>query len=124
MNHTTPISSPEALMSTFADRLNAGDLAGLMELYEDHAVFEPSPSVLARGASEIRAALLQLLALQPRITSSIEQVLTAGDIALVVNRWSLAGTGPDGAPITQSGRSTDVLRRQTDGAWRVLIDKP
>jgi ketosteroid isomerase-like protein len=53
-----------------------------------------------------------------------QQVLEAGDVALVVNDWTMAGTAPDGTPVVRDGRSADVLRRQPDGSWKVLIDRP
>ncbi len=42
----------------------------------------------------------------------------------MINKWTLEGTQPDGTPITISGQSADVLRRQTDSTWRLLIDDP
>jgi uncharacterized protein (TIGR02246 family) len=120
---TTP-STPEELMGAFADRLNAGDLDGLVALYEPEAVFEAQPGVLARDHAAIRAALEQLLALRPTITADVAQVLTSGDIALVVNEWSLTGTAPGGGEVRQGGRSADVVRRQPDGRWLVVVDKP
>ena len=124
MNPTIDTATPEALMATFAQHLNAGDLDGLVDLYEDQAVFEPSPGVVVQGHDEIRGALEQLLALRPALTSRVEQVLTSDDIALVVNDWSMIGTAPDGTDVTQSGRSADVLRRCPDGRWLVVVDKP
>ena len=124
MNRTIDTSTPEALMTTFAHHLNAGDLDGLVDLYDVAAVFEPSPGVVVHGRSQIRDALEQLLALRPVLTSHVEEVLAAEDTALVVNAWSLVGTAPDGTEVTQSGRSADVLRRQPDGRWLVVIDKP
>jgi len=50
--------------------------------------------------------------------------LTAGDVALVHNRWQLEGTEPDGSPVEMHGHSADVLRRASDGGWRILIDDP
>jgi ketosteroid isomerase-like protein len=49
-------------------------------------------------------------------------VVQAGDVALVSGTWTL--TGPDGEPVTMSGRSTDVARQQPDGTWRWVIDVP
>ena len=66
----------------------------------------------------------ELLALRPRLDVTPVQVLRADDIALVVNDWTMTGTGPDGSPVRQGGRSADVVRRQTDGTWLVLVDKP
>ena len=56
--------------------------------------------------------------------SSHTSVLPAGDTALVVNRWTLAGTAPDGTRVNMAGTSADVLRRRMDGSWGVLIDDP
>ena len=38
--------------------------------------------------------------------------------------WSFDGTGPDGEPVRLAARNADVLRRQTDGTWRFVIDNP
>jgi ketosteroid isomerase-like protein len=87
-------------------------------------VFQPQPGVVVRGHTEIRSALGELLSLAPTLTSTIEQVLEADGVALVVNAWTMTLTAAGGAEVHQTGRSADVLRRQADGTWRVLIDKP
>jgi uncharacterized protein (TIGR02246 family) len=117
-------STPEALMRGFADRLNAGDLDGLVTLYEPSAVFEPQPGVVVHGHAAIRHALDELLAIGPTITAETVQVLAADDLALVVNQWAMTGTAPDGTDVRQEGRSADVVRRQPDGRWLVVVDKP
>jgi len=117
-------ATPTALMQAFTSRLNAGDLDGLVALYEPSAVFEPTPGVVVHGHDGIRAALRDLLTITPTITADTVQVLQAGDIALVVNEWSMTGTAPDGTDVVQRGRSADVVRRQADGSWLVVIDKP
>lgn len=38
--------------------------------------------------------------------------------------WSFNGTGPDGKAVTITGKVTDVLHRQSDGNWHILIDNP
>jgi ketosteroid isomerase-like protein len=54
----------------------------------------------------------------------VVEVHEADDIALVIVDWELRGTAPDGTAVTHGGRSADVLRRQSDATWRVLIDHP
>ena len=54
----------------------------------------------------------------------VTRVLEADDLALVVGVWSFSGTGPDGEPVTLAGHNADVLRRQSDGSWRFVIDNP
>jgi uncharacterized protein (TIGR02246 family) len=111
-------------MAEFRDRLHAGDLDGLVALYEPDAVFEPEPGAVAHGHDEIRAALAPFLAVAPTMVVEPQQVLTADDVALVVNDWTLTGTAPDGEPVRREGRSADVVRRQPDGTWKVLVDRP
>lgn len=125
MTTTQPdLSTPEALMQCFADRLNAGDLDGLVTLYEPSAVFAPKAGVVVHGHVAIRHELAQLLAIGPTITSQTVEVLAGDDVALVVNDWALTGIAPNGTDLRQGGRSADVVRRQPDGRWLVVVDKP
>jgi uncharacterized protein (TIGR02246 family) len=117
-------STPEALMRTFTDRVHAGDLDGLVALYEPTAVFEPRPGVVVEGREAIRQALGDLLALRPTMVAETVEILQADDVALVVNEWTMTGRAPDGSEVRQGGRSADVVRRQPGGSWRVVVDKP
>jgi len=120
----TDLATPEALMRCFTERLNAGDLDGLVVLYEPSAVFEPQPGIVVQGHAAIRQALGELLAIGPTISAETVEVLAAGDVALVINEWAMTGTAPDGTEVDQGGRSADVVRRQPDGGWLVVVDKP
>jgi uncharacterized protein (TIGR02246 family) len=111
-------------MRTFAELVHARDLDALMGLYEPDAVFVPEAGAVLTTPAEIRGALGALLALSPTMTVDPGDVLEAGGVALVQNDWSMTGTAPDGTPVAQGGRSADVVRRQADGTWRVLIDRP
>jgi uncharacterized protein (TIGR02246 family) len=117
-------TTPEALMRAFTDRVHARDLEGLVALYEPAAVFEPRPGVVVEGREAIRHALRDLLALRPVMVAETVEVLQADDVALVVNEWTMTGMAPDGTEVRQGGRSADVVRRQPDGSWLVLVDKP
>src|SRR5215510_2174749 len=117
-------TTPEALMRAFTDLVHAGDLDGLVALYEPAAVFEPRPGVVVEGPDAIRRELSDLLALRPVMVAETVEVLQADDVALVVNDWTLTGTAPDGSEVRQGGRSADVVRRRPDGSWFVLVDKP
>lgn len=121
----TDAATPSALMTTFARRARSGDAAGLVELYEPGAVFEPTIGATLRGAEKISPALAELAALHPTIEFVGEPaVVIVDDIALVSNSWTMTAELPDGSPLREGGVSADVLRRQRDGTWRVLIDQP
>jgi ketosteroid isomerase-like protein len=39
-------------------------------------------------------------------------------------KWTLNGTSPEGGPVEIAGQTSDVLRRQSDGNWLIVIDNP
>lgn len=117
--------SPRALLEAFSLHAAAGDVDGLLALYEPGARFDPAPGVVCVGHDQIRPALAELAEASPVITyEGDHQIVAVDDIALVSTRWSMAGTAPDGTPVIDGGTSADVLRRQDDGSWAVLIDRP
>ena len=115
---------PEQVIELFAASLNGGDVDAAIALYEPEAAFAPQPDERVVGLAAIGDALRQFAALKPRLRGEITGVLAAGDVALVHNRWQLEGTQPDGTPVEMRGHSADVLRRASDGRWRILIDDP
>jgi ketosteroid isomerase-like protein len=119
-----PTGTPEQVLKSIVDGINAGNLDALMSLYEPEAAFAAQPGSLAHGPQGVRQSLAAFLAMKGRLDLNVTRVLEAGGLALVVGVWSFTGTGPDGAPVTLTGRSGDVLRRQADGSWRFVIDNP
>jgi ketosteroid isomerase-like protein len=117
------LNSPEGVIRRFSDLMSEQDIDGAVALYEPQATFAPEPGTRVTGTEKIRAALQRFAALQPKLVGEIENVCEAEGVALVINRWALRGHGPEG-PVEMEGRSADVLRRQSDGSWRVLIDDP
>ena len=115
---------PYAVVKAMGERLSAGDVDGALALYADDATFAVRPDEVVRGGDAIHAALARFAALRPEMEGEKVKVLEAGDTALVVNRWTLRGTTPDGEPLEMAGTSADVLRRQDDGRWLVAIDDP
>ena len=122
---TTTAPMPADVITLFADALHDGRLDDAVALYEPDAVFIPEPGAAPlHGHDAIRAALAGFAALRPTLTPDIRKVVQAGDIATVLNAWTLAGTAPDGTPLHLAGTSADVLRRRPDGSWGLLIDDP
>ncbi len=119
-----PVSNPEDLQRLFAERANAGDLDGLIALYEDGAAFVGPDGEDASGSDAIRERLQGLLAMAPQITPTSSRAVIAGDLALLSNRWRMTLGPGDGERAGLEGRSTEVARRQDDGSWRYVIDDP
>jgi ketosteroid isomerase-like protein len=115
-------TTPEQIHRLFEDRFNAGDLDGLIELYEPDAALIAQPGSVAHGGEQARAALQGFLALKGHITLDTKLVVTVGELAYLANTWSLSGTGPDGNPVVLGATTAEVARRQPDGSWRYVID--
>jgi uncharacterized protein (TIGR02246 family) len=124
MSVSDQASAPEAVIDRFAELIGEGDVEGALALYEEDAVFLPEPGRVERGREAIQAALASFAALSPTITGQIERTVVAGETALVINAWTLAGTDPAGEPVRMAAKSADVLRRRADGSWGILIDDP
>jgi ketosteroid isomerase-like protein len=116
-------SRPDQLQHMFAERANAANLDGLLELYERGATFAGPDGVPACGTDAIRESLRSLLDGSPHITPLASHMLLAGDLALISNRWRISFGGAL-AGASFEGASTEVTRRQADGSWLYAIDSP
>ncbi len=120
-----PARTPEEVPRLWAETFSAGDLDALVALYEEEdAILVPQPGEAVTGIDGIREALSAFLATEPTFNLEVRKVLQAGDLALSFADWTLSGTGPDGEPIELAAQTSDVLRRQPDGSWRIVIDNP
>src|SRR5262245_61465554 len=117
-----PASKPEEVHRLFSEAFNAGDLNAIMSLYEPDAVLVPQPGQTVRGHAAIRQALVSFLAMKPRFAFQAGRVLESKDIAILFSSWTLTGAGPGGSPVKMSGQTTDVVHRQKDGSWLLVID--
>lgn len=116
-------TEPEQIHRLFEQAFNAGDLEGLMALYEPEATLVPQPGAVAEGSPAIRESLRWFLDRRGRITLDTKLVLRVGDLAYLSNRWSLTGgTMPDGSPAELGATTAEVVRQQPDGTWRLVID--
>ena len=104
---------PDEIGPLFVERANAGDVDGLVALYEPDAVLAVGAGAMARGAVEIRAFYAGLLDKGIRFVLGRQQpALIQGNIALTCTMLS------DGT-IT-----VEVARKQADGSWRWAADNP
>ena len=117
-------ATPEQVLESIVTGINSGNLDSLMPLYESDAAFATQPGSLAHGASGVRDALTGFVSLNGRLELDVTRVLEVDDLALVIGVWSFDGTGQDGEPVRLEARNADVLRRQGDGTWRLVIDNP
>ncbi len=126
MSKKMMMTTPEEVLNSVVEGINAGDLDSLMTLYEADACFATQPGQLAKSLETIRQSLRGFTDIKDgKFDLKVKRVLQASDVALVISEWSFTGTGPDGNPVNIAAKkSTEVLRQQADGTWRFVIDNP
>ena len=105
---------PEDLTRLFVERANAGDAAGIADLYEEDAVMAYPPGSTTVGRAAIRELWEKVLSNGPHF--EFEEplpTLLSGDLALTAT-----------APRDGAGARAQVVRRQRDGSWLRLLDQP
>src|SRR5437870_2806948 len=118
-----PADTPEEVHELFTKYFSAGDLDAVMSLYEPGAtIVQRDTSVTGHAA--IRQALSGFLALKGEFALQLRKTFQSDDIALLFSNWTIRGTGPDGEPVELEGQTSDVVRRQPDGTWLLVIDNP
>ena len=109
--------------SAWIGAVNAGDLAGLLRLMADDAVFlNPGQGPVGRdgfrpgfSAAHQRARI--------HCTSELEDVAVVGEVAYTRSRDSLSVTPRAGGEATRlAGHRLTVYRKQPDGRWLLARD--
>jgi uncharacterized protein (TIGR02246 family) len=107
-------AQPEDLTRLFVERANAGDAEGLAQLYEPDAVVAFPPGQMTVGREAIRALYEQMLAGKPHFTSEEPlPTLRLDDLALTST-----------PALDEAGARAQVVRRQADGSWLRVLDRP
>jgi len=106
-------TQPDDLSRLIVERLNAGDVDGVVALYERHAVLALPDGRVATGAEEIRNVYQQLLADKRTFAPGAQRpTLRSADLALTSSR------------LTSGVVTAEVARRQPDGTWLWVLDRP
>jgi ketosteroid isomerase-like protein len=120
MAETAGVFELRDLHATFASLFNAGDVEGLVGLYEADAVLHPSPGETVHGKDAIRASLNGFLSIGGEFSLTTLATFEGPDgVALTHGAWELKGGSAD-----LGGKTAEVLRRQPDGRWLYIIDNP
>ncbi len=105
-------NDPDDLERFFVERANAGDIEGLVALYEENATLDAGDGKLIVGHDELRRFFTDYLSSSPQFDPSLQTpAVCSGDLALTS---STLGNGD----ITG-----EIARRQSDGTWLWIIDR-
>jgi ketosteroid isomerase-like protein len=116
-------SSAKQVSAAFATALSAGDLAAATACFARDACLITPDATTIRGRDQIRAILVQLIAMRPTVGVEQRAMLVAGEVALAAETWTIRLNGLDPTPFAQISDSTSVLRR-IEGIWKLQIAAP
>ena len=115
-----PAQTPEQCFALFAAKFNSGNLEGLLALYEPGACLVQQNGPPARGTAVLRQRLAAFVAIHPVYTSQVARVIDADDnLAMLYSEWTLTANAT-----TLSGKAIQIVRRQSDGTWKIVVDDP
>lgn len=107
-----PARDPQDLERLLVSRQRAGDVDGMVALYEADAVVDCGGGQLVPGREAIRAYFAGVVAAGRKFAFGDQRpAVVSGDLALTSTRL------PDGSA------TAEVARRQGDGNWLWVIDK-
>jgi ketosteroid isomerase-like protein len=113
MPQLTALATIEALIEARKNK----DFDAAFIFYEHDATVVLQPGQTGKGASTIKAFIQQASSLS--ITFTNHEIIESGDIALHLSNYTLDMGGENGII---NGRTADVLRKQDDGSWLIVID--
>jgi ketosteroid isomerase-like protein len=107
-----PARDPQDLERLLVTRQRAGDVEGMVALYERDAVVDIGDGQLLRGIEAIRSYFAGVTATGRKFQFGEQRpAVVSGDLAATSTRL------PDGTV------TAEVARRQGDGTWLWVIDK-
>jgi uncharacterized protein (TIGR02246 family) len=118
-----PVRKPEEWPSQFEEKMNAGDLDRVIRLYEPVAAFIRESKEVIVGHEGIRAVLADLIANKPRFASQVERFVVVDDIAMLYTNFTVM-MGPAAKAQEAKSRAIEILRRQHDGSWKLIVGDP
>lgn len=116
--------APGEFATIFATNFNRKSMEAMLAGYADDAVLNLGGGTVFRGKEQIGQALSHFLAAQLPISVTPISHTVSGALAVVVFDWNITGNAPNGDVVDMKGRAVDVLRQETTGQWKQLLDLP
>jgi uncharacterized protein (TIGR02246 family) len=115
---------PEDWPAYFTQLLNAGDLDAVMDLYEPKALFVTRSGETLDGRDQIREPIAAMIRSKTRLQSRVIRHVTVGDIAQLYTDFEGTALDSSGKTIEVRHKAVEVLRRQPDGTWKLIMGDP
>ena len=115
MNRTTNALD---VHKNLAAAYNTGDLKTVLSMYDTNGVIVAEPNNPVGGKEKFEAAVKAILSIKGKMEIKTVYCLEAEDVAVGRSEWSIR----DGNETKVAAKGIELLKRQSDGTWKVVID--
>ena len=124
VNVEADIAAVKEIGNQYASSINAGDLDLFISMWTDDGVQMPPDVPAVIGKEQIQAKMKPTFdQFIMEISISTEEVGIGGDWAFARCTYTLSLTPKAGGETTMiDGKDLHILKRQTDGSWKIAID--
>lgn len=119
----TAISDQVSTHRAFVRALSAGDLDAATACFaRDGCLITPDATAI-HGREQVRSLLAQLIASRTEIRVDLSDVLAAGGVVLVCERWTMRVEAAGGIQVERILEPT-LAMREVEGEWKLAIVAP
>lgn len=104
--------------NALAAAYNTGDLNTVLDIYDVNGIIVAEPGNPVSGKEKFESAVKAILSIKGKMEIKTVYCLQSGDVAVGRSEWSIK----DGNEVKVSAKGIELLKRQPNGTWKVLID--
>jgi ketosteroid isomerase-like protein len=104
--------------SALADAFNTGNVETVMKMYDVNGIIVPEPGKPVSGKQRFEEAIKSILSIKGKMEIKTVYCLQTGDLAVGRSEWNIK----DGNEVKVSAKGIEVMKQQTDGSWKIVID--
>lgn len=110
---------PQDAHATLAAAFNTGDVATVLSMYDVSGILVPEPGKPVSGPEQFEESIKAILSIKGKMEIKTVYCLQTGNIALGRSEWSIT----DGDEVKISAKGIEVMKQQSDGSWKIVIDQ-
>jgi len=101
-----------------ADAFNTGNVNTVLSMYDFNGIIVPEPGKPVSGKEKFEEAIKAILSIKGKMEIKTVYCLQTGDLAVGRSEWNIT----DGDEVKISAKGIEVMKRQPDGTWKIVID--
>ena len=105
--------------AALAAAFNTGNVATVLNMYDFNGIIVPEPGKPVSGREKFEESIQAILSIKGKMEIKTVYCLQTGNIALGRSEWSIT----DGSEVKISAKGIEVMKQQTDGTWKIVIDQ-